>query len=317
MTSAAPKEAIVDASPPPPIEDPTEDPWPTYEDVRHRLFMDRSGDIAECPPTLAGEARVLCLYDLRYRGDAKARALAVELYTKWKIVAGVEPAHTMDGGYRGMIELVPAAPINADRKHIEWIVSAMRDFDRFFDEIGKHGDAGGKTYRFHPMSIGFMRSPKARTPSAYASTERGWVIGWNLAGSLHRTEDAVRETLFHEIFHLNDQVRGAPGWWSTGALSASFDAVVKRCGTSIPCLGPYTPNGTIVVGGTYYSFQPGNGVVEYAAELALRYYREQRAAMRGLPREKPFKCGPQENRASWAAMRDEFFGGIDVVPACP
>lgn len=263
---------------------------------------------------MPADARIVCLYDVRYRGDAKARGLAQELYTKWRIVAGVEPAHTMDGGYRGLIELVPAVPVNADRKHLEWIVAAMHDFDAFFRELGGDAGSSGKTYRFHPMSIGFMRSPKARTPSAYASTHHGWVIGWNLAGSLHRSADAVRETLFHEIFHLNDQERGN---WSSGALGAIFDAIVKKCGTKTSCLAPYSPNDTIVVGGTYYSFQPGNGVGEYAAELALRYYREQRAALRSLPKPKPFKCGPPENQKAWALVRDEFFGGVDVVPACP
>src|SRR5262249_34332672 len=134
---------------------------------------------------------------------------------------------------------------------------------------------------------------------------------------LHTSADAARETLFHEIFHLNDEARSG-SWWSPGALGATFDAIVRKCGTKAACLAPYTPNDTMVRGGTYYSFQPGNGVREYAAELALRYYREQRAALRSLPstRAKPFKCGPPENASSWAAMRDEFFGGIDVVPPC-
>jgi hypothetical protein len=96
-----------------------------------------------------------------------------------------------------------------------------------------------------------------------------------------------------------------------------FDVAAKKCGTNTACLTPYTPNETQVRGGTYYSFVPGNGVGEYAAELALRYYREQRAVLRHLPKVKPFKCGPPENAAAWAAMRDEFFAGIDVVPACP
>jgi hypothetical protein len=119
--------------------------------------------------------------------------------------------------------------------------------------------------------------------------------------------------MFHEIFHLNDEAHGG---WSTGALGTVFDAVAKKCGTSIPCLAPYTPNDTIVRGGTYYSFQPGNGVTEYAAELALRYYREQRATLRGLAKVKAFKCGPSENAKAWSAMRDEFFAGIDTVPEC-
>ena len=98
-----------------------------------------------------------------------------------------------------------------------------------------------------------------------------------------------------------------------------FEAVVRKCGTTSACLAPYSPNGTIVRGGTYYSFQPGNGVREYAAELGLRYYREQRAAL-GLVKPAPklarFKCGPPENARAWALLRDELFAGIDVVPPC-
>ena len=36
-----------------------------------------------------------------------------------------------------------------------------------------------------------------------------------------------------------------------------------------------------------------------------------------LPKVKPFKCGPSQNARAWEAMRDEFFDGIDLVPACP
>jgi hypothetical protein len=168
-----------------------------------------------------------------------------------------------------------------------------------------------KPYRFRPITLRFMRSIAARTPAAYA---HDWTVAYNFVGTLNISADAVRETMFHEIFHLNDASHGD---WSPGALGAIFDVVAKKCGTAIPCLAPYSPNDTIVRGGTYYSFQPGNGVVEYAAELALRYYREQRVALRNLPKVKPFKCGPPENARSWALMRDEFFEGVDAVPACP
>ncbi len=144
-------------------------------------------------------------------------------------------------------------------------------------------------------------------------------MSYNVAGSLHGSADAVRETLFHEIFHLND---AAHGDWSKRVLQPVFDAVVARCGTRVACLRPYAPGDTMVRGGTYYAFQPDNGesVHEYAAELALRWYREQRALGRGLgpgrPRVTPFKCGPEENGRAWAAMVDEFFGGADAVPRC-
>jgi len=312
-------------------DEPPAHPDPTFDEIVNVLFADRDrAGVAPitgttCPASTPAEARIRCVIDERYKGDPKAASLAHELYVKWRIVAGVEVAHTMDGGYRGMIKLVPEVPINAERKHIEWIVQAMRDFDQFFGELDSHAAEGAtkpsmskKRYRFKPITLRFTRSVAARTPSAYA---HDWTVVWNVAGSLHRSADDVRETLFHEMFHLNDyaasHLLAGKEAWSFDALGSIFDVPVKKCGTSIQCLTPYTPNETIVKGGTYYSFQPGNGVREYAAELALRYYREQRAAMRSLsPKVKPFKCGPPENMKSWNLMRDEYFGGVDVVPSC-
>ena len=40
-----------------------------------------------------------------------------------------------------------------------------------------------------------------RTPSAYAF---GWTIEYNVAGSLLTSSGGVLETLWHELFHLND-----------------------------------------------------------------------------------------------------------------
>jgi hypothetical protein len=316
---AAAAIATIDAgAPPAPVE-----PAPPFDEIAEVLAV----DAAACPPS--GE-RVRCLYDQRYRGDAKAAALAYELFAKWQIVAGVEHAYTMDGGYRGMIKIEPAVPVNAERQHLEWIAASLRDFEQFFDELARYArDAGlgpaaaAKLYRWRPITLRFFRSVAARTPSAYA---QGWTVAYNLVGSLNKSGDAVRETFFHEMFHLNDYAHATNEQktrqraWSEDALRASFDPVSKKCGTTIACLTPYTPTDTIVRGGTYYAFQPGNGdaVVEYAAELATRYFREQRAALRSLtPRPKPFKCGPPENGRAWAAMRDEYFGGIDAVPACP
>src|SRR5688572_771661 len=126
-----------------------------------------------------------------------------------------------------------------------------------------------------------MAAVKARPPSAYAQDRS---IAYNVAGSLHTSSDAVRETLFHEIFHLNDAARGG---WSSQALSAIYDKIVARCGTDRKCLRPYAPMETTVRGGTYYAFQPGNGVHEYAAELGTRYYREHRAVLKKQALAKP------------------------------
>lgn len=304
------EDAGVDAA----KEDEKGEADPPYEHIVGVL-----GITAAACSSLAGDAKVRCAIDERWKGDAKAQSLANELWAKWRIIPGVEPAYTMDGGYRGNIRLAPAVPINEHRKHIEWIVAAMHDMDQFFDDLEKA--AGKKTkqrYRFKPIELRFLKSLDGkRTPSAYA---HDWTVAWNVEGSLHTSIDAVRETLVHEIFHLNDKAhakaKGDEAWWSPNVLGPGFDFAVHKCATAIPCLTPFTPNETIVRGGTYYSFQPGNGVVEYAAELALRYYREQRAFMRKLPTVKPFKCGPPQNARSWEAMRDEFFDGVDLVPPC-
>lgn len=288
------------------------------DEVAQVLFSEpstRTKMLLSCSADPSDAERIRCLYGVRYKDDEKAKNLAYELYSKWRVIVGVEAAHTMNGGYRGMIRLEPALPIGAERKHLEWVGDALEDFDVFFTELksarSEHVTGTSKPYRFRPLTIRFMRSVAARTPAAYA---HDWTVAYNFAGSLNVSAEAVRETMFHEIFHLND---AAHGDWSSTALAGIFDSIVKRCGTAIKCLTPYSPNGTIVRGGTYYSFMPGNGVMEYAAELALRYYREQRAQLRHQPKGKPaFKCGPSENARAWALMREEFFYGVDLVPDC-
>jgi hypothetical protein len=217
----------------------------------------------------------------------------------------------MEGGFRGLIHLVPEVPVGKHRRHLAWVAEATSDFDAFFAKLAPREPV---RYRVHPLEFRFFRSVGRTTPSAYAE---GWSVSYNVSGSLNHTADAVRETLFHEIFHLND---AAHGDWSRKHLQGIFDAIVARCGTQVACLRPYAPGDTMVRGGTYYAFQPDNGesVHEYAAELALRWYREQRAAQRGDKlKASPFKCGPDENRRSWSAIVAEFFGGADALPACP
>ncbi|MBU1411630.1 hypothetical protein KKC22_08950, partial [Myxococcota bacterium] len=73
---------------------------------------------------------------------------------------------------------------------------------------------------------------------------------------------------------------------------------------------------TTVKGGTYYAFQPGNDVHEYAAELGLRYFLEQREALASRRIAAPFKCANAVNAASWLLHVTEFHAGADAVPAC-
>ncbi|MGO8994043.1 MAG: hypothetical protein ACLQVI_11995 [Polyangiaceae bacterium] len=254
-------------------------------------------------PSAAREA-----VSLHFAADPAAQALALALFDTDTDVVDTLPPELMDGGYRGTVQLVPALPVGADRKHLVWVASALRDFDDFFAVMATHGTL---RYRWRGLVLRFFRSVGKTTPNAFASD---WSVAYNVNGSIDTSATATRETLFHEIFHLDDEDHGD---WSPEHLAVLRDAIVRRCGARTACLAPYAPTSTIVRRGTYYAFQPGNDVREYAAEVALRWYREQRAIVRGEPLEgRPFKCGPEENRRAWEAIDAEFFGGVDLVPAC-
>jgi hypothetical protein len=278
-----------------------------------------------------------CLVDHAYTSDPQARTLALALFDETGDVAGVDHAQEMDGGFRGALHIHPALPTGDARVQLERVVASARDFESFFGHAYSARSAGTATipYRFRDLSFRFFRSssgPKDHevertTPSAYAIGPRrmpesaandiSFSLAYNVKGSLLTSETGVRETLFHEVFHMNDSGHGD---WSPRALSADYAAILKKCGsTNVACLTPYAPNDTKVRSGTFYAFEQNNGlpVREYAAELALRWYKEHRALQRGepMPFGRAFKCGPPENRRSWDALVAEFFA-IDLVPAC-
>ncbi len=262
---------------------------------------------------LTGRRKIRCAIEARYAGHAKERELALALFDDVGDVAGTEREHHMDGGFRGAIHIVPELPVGPHERHLRWVVGAQRDIRSFLAQIGERAEKPVR-YRHTALVWRFLRSVGRTTPSAYAA---GWEVGWNVKGSLHASADAVRETIFHEVFHLNDQAHGG---WSRRALGSTVDAIMTKCGTRAACLKPYAPGKTMVRGGTYYAFQPDNGDAshEYAAELATRYFLEHHAVLRGAAlTEAPFKCGPPENARAWEALTHEFFGGVDLVPACP
>lgn len=270
------------------------------------------------PPTAAtrcasGTAReqIDCLLGVRFASDAKAARLARELYASTGAVAGLLPAQDFDGAYRGKLKLVPHLPVKDQRQHLAWLAAALKDIDAVYGELGR---LGALDYRWTDFDVRFFRSVKRRTPSAVA---QGWRISYNVAGSLFTSEARVRETLVHEIFHLNDDVAG--GRWSERALGAIYGRILVKCDVhDLPCLAPFAPDSIVVrvKGGTYYSFMPDNGVTEYAADLAKRYFVEQRTVLRGGAVAKPFKCLTTENAEAWALLVERFFGGVDRVPAC-
>lgn len=245
----------------------------------------------------------------RFAKDAKAKTLAVALFDDLEHVVEAGDDEMMDGGYRGKIHLVPQLPAGAYRQQLTWVSAALRSIDAFFTNLPKT-----PSYRWRSLTLRFVRSVGKRTPSAYAT---GWTITHNVVGSLLGSERGVRETYFHELFHLNDFDHGD---WSQKTLAKDYAAIVKKCGTKSTCLAPFAPNDTKVrATGTYYAFQPNNGdaVHEYAAELAVRYFKEQTEMADREKLSRPaFKCGPAENARAWQAIVDEFFAGQDLVPSC-
>lgn len=275
----------------------------------------RSAELSACKDG-DERAQISCLIARRYPTKADGD-LAVRLYQAVGIVAGVEVAHTREVGYRGTIEFVPELPVGKYKQHLSWVVESMEDIDAFLTMIT---EKAGKDlpYRWTDLELKFYRTVKRKTPNAYAST---WYFAYNVEGSMFKSLPIVRETLFHEIFHMNDQEHTD---WSYKNLDEIYQSIVTRCSKpkeKLPdtnCLTPYSPGTTKVKGGTYYSFQPGNDVAEYAAELALRYYQEQRAHWKeDKKKPKPFKCTKEENAKAWKLLVDEFFLGVDLVPACP
>lgn len=258
----------------------------------------------------------------RFAEDPAAQTMALALYQTSADVAGTEEPFVMDGGFRGSIQLVAELPVGKHRKHLEWVLSAKRAMAEFRaaidSKLAADASASGKeapvlAYRDGAVLWKFTRSVGRTTPSAYAG---GWEVGWNVSGSLHSSERAVRDTIVHEIFHLNDQARDV---WSRRVLGEIVDSISARCGTKVACLKPYAPAKTMVRGGTYYAFQPDNGDLahEYSAELATRYFNEQLAmARKEKLAEPPFKCATEENARAMQLLADEFFGGVDLTPPC-
>lgn len=256
---------------------------------------------------LVERCRVRAIIDVSYASDVLAQRAALRLYDVTGTVAGLLPEQDFDGAYRGQLHLVPRLPVGPLRRHLVMASDALFDLDDFFARLG-----GPVAFRWRPLGLRFFESVKRRTPSAVAV---GWTVSYNVNGSLFTTNARVRETFFHEVFHLNDFAHDDTGWSRTH-LAAVYQRIVKRCGVKTACLTPYAPDSIKVRGGTYYAFMPDNGVVEYAADVAKRYYVEQRQVLHGQRVAAPFKCGAAENAEAWKAVVDEFFGGIDHVPAC-
>jgi hypothetical protein len=280
------------------------------------LFPGRDS-LSRCHKEGAAQSRIRCLLRARFEGHELESKAVLDLYDRTGTVVGLLPDQEMDGGWRGQLRLVPELPVGIHRRQLAWVAAGCLAIDDFFRSLLLHASAPVR-YRHKPLALLFFRSVGRTTPSAFA---RDWTVAHNVMGSLHTSETAVRETLFHEVFHLNDQAHNG---WVRRVLSDLHQSILTRCAKpaaeqpDTACLLRYAPHSTVVRGGTFYAFQPGNGVEEYGAELAVRYFREQSARLSPRPGTTihPFKCGPSPNAEAWRLLVEEFFGGVDLVPPC-
>lgn len=311
IASSAPPAAPLPSASAEPEAEPLSPDAVTPEDAERVLFwatdLRTDGIRQVCSASLEREKRIRCLIAYRFEDDPDARKLALTLYAETGSLAGLLPEELADDGKSGKVRLLPARPIGLNRDHLTWILAAFRDYQRFLRGLSARGAV---TFHDRPVHFRFFYSERGGNPSAFAVNRN---IGYNLYGALNVSEGAVRDTLFHEIFHVNEARHEE---WSKRVLAPLFDQIVARCGQKSACLSPYSPTDTLMRG-FFYAFIPQQGAREYAAELAVRYYREQRLLLEGkeLP-VKPFKCGPPENLTAWQAISAEFFGGVDLVPAC-
>lgn len=259
------------------------------------------------------EDRIRCQLAQRFSGHPKAQQQALQIYKTARWIVETEEPYLMDGGWRGTIKIIPKLPVKAHRQHLLWLLSSANEFALFFNKI-KSSAKSDFGYRWRDITFKFFQSVKRRTPSAYAIN---WSIGYNVSGSLLRSAPSVRNTLFHEIFHLNDAEHGD---WSKHHLEEIYQEVITQCSQSgalgDSCLKKFAPSKTKVKGSTYYAFHPGEGVEEYAAELAERYFLDNRRIIDGKKVRRPFKCRHPLNQKAWDLLVLEFFGGVDLVPSC-
>lgn len=307
-----------------PIDDPRRDfrptPWQPFSvsvDVapKHVVFDALCADMPRrCRETCRERSELgfaTCALSLRYGGDRPTLALARRLLETHGAVAGIETRRTLDVG-QGQLPIAPAPPTGPYRRHLESVVASLADVEETFAALAPRAP-GPMMFRTRPHALRFYRTESRSFPSAWA---QDGVVGYNVEGPLHVEGGDIGAVLFHELFHLNDQGHDR---WSERALEEIYAGIVSSCENDEECLEPYAPDDVRVDGGTYYAFdERTNDVREYAADLALRWLREHRAILRGEKLEAaPFRCKTPENAAAWKLVVDEFFGGVDLTPACP
>jgi len=295
------------------------------------LLDERSGAcLAACESFASPSTRARCLIDFRFSADHEARLLARALYEHSHVLPAISPRVEIEG-YRGTrVAILPATPIDKQRHHLRWLRRSLDSFESFISEVSARAPRK-VTFDVRPEVIVFFRTAGSSYPSAFVD---GRAISYNLDGPLHRRWRDMHETLFHELFHVNDGQRDN---WSEQQLVGVFDAILDRCSASSAkgvgserCFRPFAPypfsaskartdpGAAATAHDALYAFDERTREVrEYAAEVALRYFLEhERIFNHEEPIRPPFKCLNALNARAWTLMADEFFGGLDLAPRC-
>lgn len=252
-----------------------------------------------------------CAIDTLYGDDSESLTLAHELFQQLGTLPGTGYVPAIDAGYLGELTTRAALPKGQYRHHLQWLVNGLRTIESVIAAVNSTTPEP-IMFRTRPHAFVFYKTDVPSYPSAYAMEN---LVGYNLEGPLHESEEKVMSTLFHEIFHLNDAGHGD---WSDRALSALFSTILETCADDDACLAPFAPDDTKVPGGTYYPFDPRTAAVrEYAAEIGERWFLEHRTIVeRGEQPEQAFKCATPINAEAWSQIVSEFFGGVDLVAEC-
>jgi hypothetical protein len=108
------------------------------------VFPDDVRRAGACAGVAASDraAGVRCLIEAEFSTDRRALSLAMGLLGAGGHVVGVERPYDMDGGFRGLIHIVPERPVGAYRRHLAWL--AVRYFNEQHAYLSGRPPRGGR-----------------------------------------------------------------------------------------------------------------------------------------------------------------------------
>ncbi|HEU4405196.1 MAG TPA: hypothetical protein VFS43_07895 [Polyangiaceae bacterium] len=282
-----------------------------------------------------------CLLEGRYAGDAGALRLALSLYARTGSVAGPDDERWVTRHDGARAHVLPALPVGPSREQLDLVARALFGVNDVLSEIARQTGQAPR-FRATGLRVRFFRPEGPADAEVYTSEgqlgvpievppaprpsrppprgrQRG---GPARLASAHAHEPpparppVSRDDLVRALARLNDAEHGG---WSARALEAAYRSIVARCGDDARCAARFDPRPPAADRPAL--FRPGGDPADYGAELVVRFYREQKAAL-ARPRRQPpprsaFKCAAPENGFAWSLVAGEFFAGFDRSAACP